>query len=82
MHEAQHDIRMFLLEAAQSLGTQTLTEAAEILKSDNMVNMLHSGETPVKRVGEATEWLGRALLIHPKPNELKREAIDEVAFQA
>jgi tetratricopeptide (TPR) repeat protein len=36
----------------------------------------------LKRVGEATEWLGRALLIHPKPAELKRVAINELAFQA
>ena len=42
-----------VLEAAQSLGSQTLTEAAEILKSDEMVNMLQSGETLVERVGEA-----------------------------
>jgi hypothetical protein len=44
-----------VLEAAQSLGTQMLTEAAEILKSDQMVNMLHSGEALVELVGEARE---------------------------
>lgn len=36
----------------------------------------------LRRVGEATEWLGRALMIHPKPAELKREAVTELAFQA
>ena len=44
-----------VLEAAKSLGSQTLTEAAEILKSDEMVSLLHSGETFVDRVGEARE---------------------------
>lgn len=44
-----------VLEAARSLGSQTLTEAAEILKSDEMVSLLHSGETFVDRVGEARE---------------------------
>jgi predicted CoA-binding protein len=44
-----------VLEAAQSLGAQTLTEAAEILKSDEMVNLLRSGETLIERVGEARE---------------------------
>ena len=51
-----------VLEAAQSLGTQTLTEAAEILKSDEMVNMLQSGETLVERVGEARERKLRELI--------------------
>jgi hypothetical protein len=36
----------------------------------------------LKRTGEATEWLGRALMIHPKPSELRREAVNELAFQA
>lgn len=31
-----------LLEAAQALEPQTLTEAAEMLKNDEMVNLLHS----------------------------------------
>ncbi len=44
-----------VVEAAQSLGTQTLTEAAEILKREEIVNMLQSGETLVERVGEARE---------------------------
>jgi predicted CoA-binding protein len=51
-----------VLEAAQSLGTETLTEAAEILKSDEMVNMLQSGETLVERVGEARERRLRELI--------------------
>ena len=44
-----------VLEAAQSLGAQTLTEAAGILKNDEMVNMFQSAETLVERVGEARE---------------------------
>ncbi|PWU09628.1 MAG: hypothetical protein C5B51_05935 [Terriglobia bacterium] len=51
-----------VLEAAQTLGTQTLTEAAETLKSDEMVNMLQSGETLVERVGEARERKLRELI--------------------
>ncbi|MBZ5624446.1 MAG: hypothetical protein LAQ69_37975 [Acidobacteriia bacterium] len=51
-----------VLEAAQSLGTQTLTEAAEILKNGEMVNMLQSGETLVERVGEARERKLRELI--------------------
>jgi len=42
-----------VLDAAQSLAAQTLTEAAETLKSDDMVNLLQSGEVLVERVGEA-----------------------------
>ncbi len=44
-----------VIEAAQSLGTRTLSEAAETLKSDEIVDMLQSGETLVERVGEARE---------------------------
>ena len=44
-----------VLEAAQSVGTRTLTEAAENLKSDEMLNALQSGEVLVERVGEARE---------------------------
>ena len=51
-----------VLEAAQSLGTQTLTEAAEILKSDAMLNVLQSGEALVERVGEARERKLRELI--------------------
>jgi len=51
-----------VLEAAQLLGTQALTEAAEILKSDEMVNILQSGETLVERVGEARERKLRELI--------------------
>jgi len=42
-----------VLEAAQSVGTQTLTEAAETLKSDEMVNMLQSAE--VLRVSRGSQ---------------------------
>ena len=38
-----------------SLEPQTLTEAAEILNNEQMVSMLHSGETLVERVIEARE---------------------------
>ena len=36
----------------------------------------------LRRVGEATEWLGRALMIHPKPSDQRQEAVNELAFQA
>ena len=51
-----------VVEAAQSVGTQTLTEAAEILKNEEMVNMLHSGETLVERVAEIRERKLRELI--------------------
>lgn len=51
-----------VMEAAQSVGTQTLTEAAEILKNDQMVNMLHSGEILVERVAEIRERKLRELI--------------------
>lgn len=51
-----------VLEAVQSLGPQTLTEAAEILKGDEMVNMLQSGETLVERVAKARERKLRDLI--------------------
>jgi predicted CoA-binding protein len=51
-----------VMEAAQSVGTQTLREAAEILKNDEMVNMLHSGETLVERVAEIRERKLRELI--------------------
>ena len=44
-----------VLEAAQTVGTQTLIEAAGTLKSDAMVNMLRSGEVLVDQVGIARE---------------------------
>jgi len=51
-----------VLEAVQSLGPQTLAEAAETLKSDKLVSMLQSGETLVERVGEARERKLRDLI--------------------
>jgi hypothetical protein len=42
-----------VLEAAQSLESQTLSEPAETLKSDEMVNTLQFGEGLVQRVREA-----------------------------
>jgi hypothetical protein len=42
-----------IVEAARSLGTQTLTEAATALKSEQMISMLHSVEELVERVGQA-----------------------------
>ena len=51
-----------VLEAVQSLEPQTLTEAAEILKGDEMVNMLQSVETLVERVGGARERQLRELI--------------------
>ena len=44
-----------IMEAARSLGPQTLTEAAEILNNEQMVSMLQSVETLVERVIEARE---------------------------
>jgi hypothetical protein len=46
----------------RSLGPQTLAEAAETLKSGEMVNMLQSVETLVERVGEARERKLRELI--------------------
>jgi hypothetical protein len=51
-----------LLEAAQSLESQTLAEAAEMLKNDEMVNLLQSGEALILRVGEARERKLRELI--------------------
>jgi hypothetical protein len=51
-----------VLEAVQSLGAQTLTEAAKTLKGDEMVNLLQSGEVLVERVGEARERKLRGLI--------------------
>jgi predicted CoA-binding protein len=51
-----------VLDVVQSLGPQALTEAAEILKSDEMVNMLQSGETLVELVGKARERRLRELI--------------------
>lgn len=36
----------------------------------------------MNRAGEATAWLGRALLAHPSPSEIALEALHESAFQA
>src|SRR4051812_2773479 len=44
-----------IVEAARSLGTQTLTEAAESINNEQMVSMLQSGEALVERVIEARE---------------------------
>src|SRR5437762_128394 len=44
-----------IVEAARSLETQTLTEAAEIINNEHMVSMLQSGESLVERVAEAKE---------------------------
>jgi hypothetical protein len=65
-----------VIEAAQSLGTQTLTEAAENLKSDEMVNMLQSGEVLVERVGEARERKLRVLI-----GKFQSESNDNAAHQ-
>ncbi len=44
-----------ILEAARSLGVEKLTEAAETLRSKQMVSMLQSGKTLVRQVSEARE---------------------------
>lgn len=44
-----------IIEAAQSLETQTLTEAAEIINNEDMVSMLQSGEALVEEVIKARE---------------------------
>jgi hypothetical protein len=51
-----------LLEAARSLESQTLSEAAETLKNDEMVNLLQSGEALVERVGDARDRKLRELI--------------------
>ena len=65
-----------VLEAAQSVGTQTLSEAAENLKSDEMVNALQSGEVLVERVGEARERKLRELI-----RKFQSESSDGAAHQ-
>jgi len=44
-----------IVEAARSLGTQALIEAAESLNNEQMASILQSGETLVERVIEARE---------------------------
>jgi len=44
-----------IVEAARSLGTRTLTEAAEVLNNEQLVSLLQSGESLVERVIEARE---------------------------
>ena len=44
-----------VLEAVQSIGSQTLSEAVETLKDEQMVSMLESAESLVERVGQARE---------------------------
>jgi hypothetical protein len=51
-----------LIEAAQSLESQTLAEAAETLKNGEMANLLQSGEALIQRVGEARERKLRELI--------------------
>jgi hypothetical protein len=51
-----------VMEAAQSFESRTLTEAAETLKSGEIVNMLQSGEALVERVAEARERKLRELI--------------------
>ena len=51
-----------VVEAARSLRTQILSQAAEIINSEQMVSMLQSGEALVERVGEARERKLRAMI--------------------
>lgn len=51
-----------ILEAARSLESRTLTEAAEILNNRQMVSLLQSGEAFVERVGEARERKLRGMI--------------------
>src|SRR5437660_7876439 len=44
-----------IVEAARSVGAQTLTEAAESIQNEQMVSMLRSGEALVEKVIEARE---------------------------
>src|SRR4051794_36287012 len=44
-----------IIEASRSLGSQTLSEAAESINNEAMVSMLQSGESLVQRVAEARE---------------------------
>jgi hypothetical protein len=44
-----------VLEAVQSIGSQTLSEAVETLKDEQMVSMLESAESLVERVGQARD---------------------------
>jgi hypothetical protein len=75
-----------VLEAAQSLGTQTLAEAAQTLKSDQMLSMLHSGEVLVERVAQARERKLRELIrnFQSEPNQTnadrKWKQIEKIVF--
>ena len=44
-----------VVDAARSLGAQTLIEAAKSISNEQMVSMLRSGETLVERVIQARE---------------------------
>jgi hypothetical protein len=51
-----------VIEAARALGTQSLAEAAETLKSGGKVDMLEAGEALVEKVAEARERKLRQLI--------------------
>jgi hypothetical protein len=62
-----------VLEAVQSIGSQTLSEAVETLKDEQMVSMLESAESLVERVGQARERRLREMIgkFQSEPDDTK-----------
>ncbi len=51
-----------VIEAVQSIGRRTLTEAVASLKNERMVSMLESAESLVESVGQARERRLRTMI--------------------
>jgi len=66
-----------IVEAARSLGSQALIEAAESFQNERMASMLRSGEALVERVIEAREMklrgMIRAFQNEPDSNKSSRQ---------
>lgn len=66
-----------VVEAARSIGTQALIEAAESLNNEEMASLLRSGEALVERVIEAREkklrGMIRAFQDEPNANKSNRQ---------
>jgi hypothetical protein len=75
-----------VIEASQSLGSGELASAARTLKSDEVAQMLQSGETLIERVGDARESklreLIRTLQSEPDENNADRQwkRIEKMVF--
>lgn len=66
-----------IVEAARSLGTQALVEAAESFNNEQMASLLRSGEALVERVSQAREKklreMIRAFQNEPDANKSNRQ---------